>query len=111
MYEEIRNRHFSNVSSYLSETAKALQTGYDVRIECAFQWNIRTKQFVGILALCFIEVWYVTLGIAPAYKSHVYCSYSYMYIVQQVLFEQFHIELIFAPCADLQFIECDWYDR
>jgi len=30
MYEEIRNRHFSNVSSFLSEKAKALQTGYDV---------------------------------------------------------------------------------
>jgi len=31
MYEEIRNRHFSNVSSFLSEKARALQTGYDVR--------------------------------------------------------------------------------
>ena len=32
MYEEIRNRHFSNVSSFLSEKARALQTGYDVRM-------------------------------------------------------------------------------
>jgi len=32
MYEEIRNRHFSNVSSFLSDKAKALQTGYDVSI-------------------------------------------------------------------------------
>ena len=31
MFEEIRNRHFSNVSSFLSEKARALQTGYDVR--------------------------------------------------------------------------------
>ena len=32
MYEEIRNRHFSNVSSFLSEKARALQTGYDVSL-------------------------------------------------------------------------------
>lgn len=30
MYEDIRNAHFSKVSSYLSQKAKALQTGYEV---------------------------------------------------------------------------------
>ncbi|XP_074650105.1 vacuolar protein sorting-associated protein 33B-like [Tubulanus polymorphus] len=31
VYEEIRNRHFSNVSGFLSAKAKELQTGYDKR--------------------------------------------------------------------------------
>jgi len=34
VYEEIRNRHFSDVSSFLSEKAKALQSGYDVSMCC-----------------------------------------------------------------------------